>query len=153
MVEELLRRAESYIPKEYDPSLYKIRHSAAHIMAQAVVERFPEAKPTIGPPIEDRFYYDFEMSSPPHEEDLSWIEDRMRAIIKERHRFEIREVALDEARALFADNPYKLELIEELAAQDGDTPLTVYQQGPSLIFAGDRMFPTPDTLNPMGSSC
>ena len=150
MVEELLRRAESYIPEDYDPKLYKIRHSAAHIMAQAVLERFPEAKPTIGPPIEDRFYYDFEMSSPPHEEDLSWIEDRMRAIIKERHRFEIREVALDEARALFADNPYKIELIEELAAQDADTPLTVYQQGPFVDLCRGPHVPHTGYLKPNG---
>ena len=150
MVEELLRRAETYIPGDYDPKLYKIRHSAAHIMAQAVLERFPEAKPTIGPPIEDRFYYDFEMSSPPHEEDLSWIEDRMRAIIKERHRFEIREVALDEARALFADNPYKIELIEELAAQDADTPLTVYQQGPFVDLCRGPHVPHTGYLKPNG---
>ena len=145
-----MRRAEAHIPEDYDPKLYKIRHSAAHIMAQAVVERFPEAKPTIGPPIEDRFYYDFEMSSPPHEEDLSWIEDRMRAIIKERHRFEIREVALDEARALFADNPYKIELIEELAAQDADTPLTVYQQGPFVDLCRGPHVPHTGYLKPNG---
>jgi threonyl-tRNA synthetase len=150
MVEELLRRAETYIPEDYDPKLYKIRHSAAHVMAQAVLERFPEAKPTIGPPIEDRFYYDFEMSSPPHEEDLSWIEDRMRAIIKERHRFEIREVALDEARALFADNPYKIELIEELAALDADTPLTVYQQGPFVDLCRGPHVPHTGYLKPNG---
>ena len=128
MIEELLEQAETYIPEGYDPALYKIRHSAAHIMAQAVVERFPDAKPTIGPPIEDRFYYDFEMARPPHEEDLVWIEERMRAIIKGRHRFEIREVTLEEAYKLFEDNPYKVELIEELAAKNGDTRLTVYQQ-------------------------
>ncbi len=150
MVEELLRRAETYIPEDYDPKLYKIRHSAAHVMAQAVLERFPEAKPTIGPPIEDRFYYDFEMSSPPHEEDLSWIEDRMRAIIKERHRFEIREVALDEARVLFADNPYKIELIEELAAQDAVTPLTVYQQGPFVDLCRGPHVPHTGYLKPNG---
>ncbi|MCY4205015.1 MAG: threonine--tRNA ligase [Bacteroidetes bacterium] len=129
MLQNLLDRADTYIPEGYDPVLYKIRHSAAHIMAQAVLERFPDAKPTIGPPIEDRFYYDFEMSSPPHEEDLEWIEERMRAIIKERHPFEIREVTFDEARSLYQDNPYKLELIEELVAENGKTPLTVYQQG------------------------
>ena len=128
MAEELLERAETHIPEGYDPALYKIRHSAAHIMAQAVLERFPDAKPTIGPPIEDRFYYDFEMEHPPHEEDLAWIEERMRAIIKGRYRFEIREVTLEEAYKLFEDNPYKVELIEELAKENGYTRLTVYQQ-------------------------
>ena len=64
---ELKAGAEQYIPEGYDPQLYKIRHSAAHVMAQAVVERFPEAKPTIGPPIEDRFYYDFDLPRSPNE--------------------------------------------------------------------------------------
>ncbi len=144
MSAELLEHAETHIPEGYDPSLYKVRHSAAHIMAQAVLERFPDAKPTIGPPIEDRFYYDFEMSSPPHEEDLDWIEQRMKAIIKERHRFEVREVTAEQAQRLFKDNPYKIELIEELAARNGQAPLTVYQhdsftdlcQGPHVPHTG-----------------
>lgn len=106
---------EAFIPEGYDPQLYKIRHSAAHVMAQAVLERFPEAKPTIGPPIEDRFYYDFDMSQAPSEEDLAWIEERMRAILKGRHPFHVREVSVEEARELFQDNPYKLELIDGLA--------------------------------------
>lgn len=106
---------EAFIPEGYDPQLYKIRHSAAHVMAQAVLERFPEAKPTIGPPIEDRFYYDFDMPRAPSEEDLAWIEDRMRAILKGRHPFHVREVSVEEARELFEDNPYKLELIDGLA--------------------------------------
>ncbi len=105
---------EAFIPEGYDPQLYKIRHSAAHVMAQAVLERFPEAKPTIGPPIEDRFYYDFDMPQAPSEEDLAWIEDRMRAIFKGRHPFHVREVSVEEARKLFQDNPYKLELIDGL---------------------------------------
>ena len=95
-------------------------------MAQAVLERFPDAKPTIGPPIEDRFYYDFDMPQAPREEDLDWIEARMRQIAKGRHAFTVREVTADEARDLFHDNPYKLELIEEIAAAP-EAPLTVYQ--------------------------
>lgn len=106
---------EAFIPEGYDPQLYKIRHSAAHVMAQAVLERFPEAKPTIGPPIEDRFYYDFDMPQAPSEEDLAWIEERMRTILKGRHPFHVREVSVEEARELFQDNPYKLELIDGLA--------------------------------------
>ncbi len=150
MIEELLEQAETYIPEGYDPALYKIRHSAAHIMAQAVVERFPDAKPTIGPPIEDRFYYDFEMARPPHEEDLVWIEERMRAIIKGRHRFEIREVTLEEAYKLFEDNPYKVELIEELAAKNGDTRLTVYQQDSFVDLCRGPHIPHTGYLKPNG---
>ncbi len=150
MIEELLEHAETHIPEGYDSSLYKIRHSAAHIMAQAVLERFPDAKPTIGPPIEDRFYYDFEMSQQPHEDDLIWIEDRMRAIIKERHRFEIREVTVQEARLLFEDNPYKIELIEELSAENGQTRLTVYQQDSFIDLCRGPHVPHTGYLKPNG---
>ncbi|HMM28614.1 MAG TPA: threonine--tRNA ligase [Aggregatilineaceae bacterium] len=97
-----------------DSKLYRIRHSAAHVMAQAVLEKFPEAKIAIGPPIEDGFYYDFDLPRPLTEEDLAEIEARMRAIIREGHDFTRREVSADEARALFADQPYKLELIDGL---------------------------------------
>ncbi len=150
MAEELLERAETHIPEGYDPALYKIRHSAAHIMAQAVLERFPDAKPTIGPPIEDRFYYDFEMEHPPHEEDLAWIEERMRAIIKGRYRFEIREVTLEEAYKLFEDNPYKVELIEELAKENGYTRLTVYQQDSFVDLCRGPHIPHTGYLKPNG---
>ena len=130
MSRELIARAEDHIPEGYDPRLYKIRHSAAHIMAQAVIERFPEAKPTIGPPIEDRFYYDFDLPSAPKESDLQWIEARMKKIIKGRFPFLVRAISVEEAKELFKDNPYKLELIEELVegANGEDPELTVYQQ-------------------------
>ncbi len=94
--------------------LYRIRHSAAHVMAQAVLEKFPEAKIAIGPPIEDGFYYDFDLPRPLTEEDLVEIEQRMRQIIQEGHEFIRKEVSADEARALFRDQPYKLELIDGL---------------------------------------
>jgi threonyl-tRNA synthetase len=97
-----------------DSHLYRIRHSTAHVMAQAVLEKFPEAKIAIGPPIEDGFYYDFDLPRPLTEEDLVEIEKRMRAIIQEKHVFTRKEVSADEARALFHDQPYKLELIDGL---------------------------------------
>jgi threonyl-tRNA synthetase len=84
-------------------------------MAEAVLEEFPEAKIAIGPPIENGFYYDFELPRPLTPEDLSAIEERMRRIIKGKHRFVRREVSADEARELFKDQPYKLELIDGLA--------------------------------------
>ena len=62
---ELKAAGEKYIPKDYDPALYKLRHSLAHVLAQAVVEKFPQAKPTIGPPIEYGFYYDFDLDVNP----------------------------------------------------------------------------------------
>ncbi len=128
MKTDLAAQAEMHIPKGYDPRLFKVRHSAAHVMAQAVVERFPGARPTIGPPIEDRFYYDFDLPRPPKEEDLAWIEQRMKEIIKGRHAFSVREVSPGEARELFKDNPYKIELISELVNGSGNAqPITVYQ--------------------------
>lgn len=135
---ELKAEAEKYIPPGYDPDLYKIRHSAAHIMAQAVMERFPGARIAIGPPVKDGFYYDFELPRSPTEEDLAWIEQRMKEIIKGKHRFHVREVSVEEARELFKDQPYKLELIEGLARgqydeygnklpEDQRPKITVYQ--------------------------
>ena len=80
-------------------------------MAQAVQELFPDAKLGIGPPIENGFYYDFDVETPFVPEDLEKIETRMRKIIKEGQRFSRRPVSDDDARAELADEPYKLELI------------------------------------------
>ncbi|MGI8782621.1 MAG: threonine--tRNA ligase [Acidobacteriota bacterium] len=100
--------------------LYKLRHSAAHVMAQAVVEMFPEAKLAIGPPIEDGFYYDFDLPRTLTPDDLSTVEKRMREIIAGNHRFQYRELTAAQARELFAEQPYKLELIEGLAQGQTD---------------------------------
>lgn len=101
--------------QDYQASqLYKIRHSLAHVMAQAVLEMFPDGKIAIGPPIEDGFYYDFDLPRPLTPEDLSKIEKRMRNILKKKHTFQRRELSGAEAKDLFADQPYKIELIEGL---------------------------------------
>jgi threonyl-tRNA synthetase len=107
--------------------LYRIRHSAAHMLAQAMLERFPEAKIAIGPPIEDGFYYDFDLPTAISEDDLAAVEKRMREIMQENHAFSVREVTPEEARRLFKDQPYKLELIDDLVAEPG-SKLTVYTQ-------------------------
>ncbi|MBN1963180.1 MAG: threonine--tRNA ligase [Anaerolineae bacterium] len=99
-----------------DSKLYRIRHSTAHIMAQAVLERFPDAQIAIGPPIEDGFYYDFDLPRPLTPEDLVAIEARMRAIIGEGHTFTRKEVGADVAREIFASQKYKQELIDGLEA-------------------------------------
>lgn len=133
---ELKAAGEKYVPKDYDPALYKTRHSLAHVLAQAVTERFPQARPTIGPPVEFGFYYDFDLDTQPTDADLNWIADRMRQIIKGKHAFKVREITAAEGRELFKDNPYKLELIDGLTnGQDeygnsaaGAPLLTVYQQ-------------------------
>ena len=103
--------AERVVERYEDSELYRIRHSTAHVMAQAVLEMFPEAKYTIGPPVEDGFYYDFELPRSLSPEDLAVIEKRMREIITGNYPFAKKVVSADEARRIFADQPYKLELI------------------------------------------
>ena len=103
--------------KYEETELYRIRHSSAHVMAQAVVEMFPgEAKVAIGPPIGEGFYYDFDLPRPLTPEDLEVIESRMRELIEGDFEFEMRVVSADEAKEIFKDQPYKLELIEGLEA-------------------------------------
>ena len=97
-----------------DSQLYRIRHSAAHVMAQAVLEMFPQGKYAIGPPIDEGFYYDFELPRALTPEDLEVIERRMREIIAEDYAFEMQVISADKARQIFDDQPFKLELIEGL---------------------------------------
>src|SRR5881628_3163020 len=99
------------VPMDTDEGRAVLRHSTAHVLAQAVQQLFPEAKLGIGPPIANGFYYDFDVPRPFTPEDLEQIEARMRKIVKERQRFSRRVVTDDEARAELADEPYKLELI------------------------------------------
>ncbi len=89
-----------------------LRHSTAHVLAQAVQRLFPAAKLGIGPPIEDGFYYDFDVPEPFKPEDLTAIETEMRKIVKESQRFSRRAVGDEEARQELAAEPYKLELID-----------------------------------------
>lgn len=101
--------------ENYEKSeLFRIRHSTAHVMAQAVLEKFPDAKIAIGPAIDDGFYYDFDLPRPLTPEDLEEIENRMRKIVKGNFAFERKVVTAEEARQLFHDQPYKLELIDGL---------------------------------------
>lgn len=128
------------MPQEsYEESrLYKIRHSAAHVMAEAMLERFPEAKIAIGPPIEDGFYYDFDLPTTISEDDIKWVEKRMKKILSQRHEFNRREVTAAEACEIFREQPYKLELIDDLVngrVDDNGAPiaeaadsLTIYTQ-------------------------
>jgi threonyl-tRNA synthetase len=103
--------------KYEDSELYRIRHSAAHVMAQAVMEMFPgEAQIAIGPPIEDGFYYDFGLPRPLTMEDLEAIEQRMREILAGNHEYKKKVLSAEEAKDIFADQVYKIELIEGLEA-------------------------------------
>jgi threonyl-tRNA synthetase len=108
-------------PKSENELLHKLRHSAAHVMAEAVLQIYPNAKIAIGPAIETGFYYDFDLGADEQgrprtftPEDLAEIEKRMRQIVAGKHPFQYRQVSADEARQIFADQPYKLELIAGL---------------------------------------
>lgn len=101
--------------ESYEASqLYRIRHSAAHVMAEAVLDMFPDAKFAIGPAIDDGFYYDFDLPRSLTPEDLQVIEKKMRSIIAGKHKFIRNAISADEARKVFADQPYKIELIDGL---------------------------------------
>ena len=90
-----------------------IRHSCAHVLAQAVQQQFPEAKLGIGPPVKDGFYYDFDVDRPFTPEDLQALEKRMKQIIKGSQRFSRRVVeSVEAAKEELADEPYKLELVD-----------------------------------------
>ena len=118
-----------------ETELYRLRHSAAHIMAQAVMEMFPgEAKIAIGPPIENGFYYDFDLPRALTPEDLKAIEKRMRQIISAHHPFEKIVVTAEEAKQTFADQPYKIELIEGLVAGGGDEYGQPLDEKPEISF-------------------
>ena len=104
-----------------------IRHSAAHIMAQAVQRLFPNTKVTIGPVIENGFFYDFDPEKPFTEEDLVKIEDEMKKIVKENYPFERSEMSAEEAKKFFAEKgeTYKVEIIDDL----GEDTVSIYKQG------------------------
>jgi len=113
---------------ERDPeALEVLRHSAAHVLATAVRELFPQAGIGFGPPIEDGFYYDFEVPRPFTPEDLARIEERMLAVARADHPFVREVVDREEANRRFADDPLKLERIGELGP---DETITVYTDGP-----------------------
>jgi len=144
--------------QEYESSqLYRIRHSAAHIMAQAVLEKFPDGKVAIGPPIEDGFYYDFELPRPLTPEDLEAIEKRMRGIIQGKVNFERKVISADEAKILFKDQPFKLELIAGLEEgkmdEDGNSvaekpEISIYSQGGFVDLCRGPHITSSNEINP-----
>lgn len=108
--------------------LYKIRHSLAHVLAMAVLEVFPQAKLAIGPPIDTGFYYDFDLPRPVTEDDLADLQARMERIIAEDVPFTVRAHPIEEALRIVAGQPYKEELIKDLAAA-GETEVSFYTSG------------------------
>ena len=102
-------------------------HSSAHLLAQAVLALFPKAKITIGPAVESGFYYDIDNNKPFTSQDLNAIGKKMYELAKKNLKIERKELSLSEAKKLFKDNPYKLDMVKELAEQG--EKLTAYKQG------------------------
>jgi threonyl-tRNA synthetase len=113
------------VTSDSSEGLEVLRHSTAHAMAQAILELYPGSKLTIGPPIENGFFYDIEVAGRITDEDLPHIEERMRQIVERDLPIEREEVSKAQAERLYADNPYKLEIINDL--EEGD--ISVYRQG------------------------
>jgi threonyl-tRNA synthetase len=125
------------IPADTEEGRAILRHSVAHLMAQAVTDLFPGAKWAIGPPVENGFYYDFDVERPFTPDDLERIEARMHELMKERQSFVRQELSREQALEMFADQPYKREIVERVAAgaaeqdavagADGDPTFTIYR--------------------------
>src|SRR5205085_7959596 len=113
--------AVSVVTDNTEEGRYVLRHSTAHVMAQAVTDLFPGAKYAIGPPIADGFYYDFDLPGGAHftDDDLERIEARMREIVAESQPFEREEFSKEEGLRVFADQPYKVEIIEAVDPTEG----------------------------------
>jgi len=129
--------AEELLDARAGDPLDPMRHSAAHVMAEAVLALFPGTRLGIGPAIEDGFYYDFEVDRPLRPDDLAAIEARMAESVAADHPFVRRELPPDEGRAFFAERgqPFKVEILDDLAAKaaaDGAAmpPTSVYEHGP-----------------------
>ncbi len=118
--------------KGMDDQLYRMRHSAAHMMAKAVVDMFPDAKIAIGPPVENGFYYDFDLPRSLTTEDLAVLEENMRDQMKRDWPFVESEISRAEAQERFQDQPYKLEIIEGIA----DDHVGLYTHGPFTDLCG-----------------
>lgn len=110
-----------------DAELEKKRHSLAHLLAAAVIELYPDAKPTIGPAIDNGFYYDFEMNASISDKDLEKIEEKMRELLSTWTKFDCEEFPKEEALNRYRENPYKQELVEDIAAKN--EPITFYTSG------------------------
>ena len=110
-----------------EQSLEHTRHSLAHLLAAAVLRLWPDTKNTIGPAIDNGFYYDFEFSAPISEKDLAKIEKKMRETLRDWKSFEARVASADEAHEFFKNNPYKLELIDDIVKKG--EKITLYTSG------------------------
>jgi threonyl-tRNA synthetase len=125
--------------KEY---LDNLRHSCAHLLAASVMKLWPDTKRTIGPAIENGFYFDFEFTKPISEEDFPKIEEEMKLLVKEWKSFERYELSAEDAKKEYPNNPYKHELIDEFS-ENGKTKISFYKSGSywDLCRGGHVKFP------------
>ena len=125
------------IPATSEEGRHILRHSTAHVMAQAVLQLWPGAKFAIGPPVENGFYYDFELPGEAHftDEDLERIEARMREIVAEDQPFVREEMSREDGLALFADQPYKVEITESVDPSEGveGPEVSAYRNPPEFV--------------------
>lgn len=119
--------------QQIDEKLARVRHSMSHVMAEAVLEIFPDAQIAIGPAIDNGFYYDFDLPRSLTGEDLDEISERMKKIISEDKEFKRIVVSRDEAKRMFADQVYKMELIDAIPE---DQEVSIYNQEDSPTSAG-----------------
>ena len=125
-------------PGEVDEAewLQRMRHSAAHVLAQVVLQMFPDGKIGIGPPIDSGFYYDFDLPRPLTPEDLTEIQKRMRKEMRRNHRFVWEEISVDEARERFRDQPFKQELIDQFSAGSAELGICTHAEFTDLCRGG-----------------
>jgi threonyl-tRNA synthetase len=135
-------KEKNQVENELADLRFRIRHSAAHIMAEAVLKLFPEAQFAVGPPIENGFYYDFHIQRPFAPEDLEQIEAAMRESIAAGAAFEQSELSLEEAKTHFAGQPFKLEIID--AIPDGEAVTTYTHRGFVDLCRGPHVAKTSD---------
>ena len=133
----MAKSSRSHDGVSVDDPIYAKRHSAAHLLAEVVLEEFPDAKIAIGPPVEHGFYYDFDLPRSLNEDDLVRLEDKVKTKMKQGGEFEYSVVDEAQARKIFADQPYKLELIDKMVAAGTDeygeaseeTVISTYKHG------------------------
>ncbi len=126
-----------------DPNIDALRHTASHILAQAVLELFPKVKLGIGPAIENGFYYDFDKKEGFSPEDLKKIEEKMKEIVKKNYKIEKEVVTKQKAKQILKDQPYKLELLEEIKGKP-----SFYKQGDFIdLCAGPHVSSTGEVKN------
>ncbi len=128
-----------------EEQLEKIRHSTAHVMAEAVLELFPQGKVAIGPAIENGFYYDFDLPRTLRSEELTQIEDKMKNIMREDHEFTHSTISKEEGETLFQDQPYKLELLRDLP--EGEE-ISIYKQNKFVDLCRGPHVESTKQLNP-----